>query len=237
MDYLLFTPSPYTADDLRSYKGLHAYNKMCCGWVRDCQARKFGKCLVKCKVCREIDFSSAKSLKRKLDNKIKSTRKMESASTSTAMTPSKLPKPTWEEADKLFKSLHECSFRSAIISVVPPYSDAFVPKPVMQAFSTVLTELRDEDTSYKLLTHHTQIHRKLHQRSKPTLHSEAKHQHNTNSKMLYHMTVFPIYHTILHVQIRYTPQASVKLITDEITYHVVVCHDYIRCQILRSSCR
>ena len=52
VNYLLFTPSPYTADDLKSYKGLQAYNLMCCGWVRDCQARKFGyKCLVKCKVC------------------------------------------------------------------------------------------------------------------------------------------------------------------------------------------
>ena len=52
VNYLLFTPSPYTADDLKSYKGLQAYNQMCCGWVRDRQARKFGdKCLVKCKVC------------------------------------------------------------------------------------------------------------------------------------------------------------------------------------------
>ena len=52
VNYPLFTPSPYTADDLKSYKGLQAYNQMCCGWVRDRQARKFGdKCLVKCKVC------------------------------------------------------------------------------------------------------------------------------------------------------------------------------------------
>ena len=52
VNYLLFTPSPYTADDLKSYKGLQAYNQMCCGWVWDRQARKFGdKCLVKCKVC------------------------------------------------------------------------------------------------------------------------------------------------------------------------------------------
>ena len=51
-NYLLFTPSPYTADDLKSYKGLQVYNQMCCGWVWDRQARKFGdKCLVKCKVC------------------------------------------------------------------------------------------------------------------------------------------------------------------------------------------
>ena len=101
---------------------------------------------VEYKECREIDFSSAKSLKRKLDNRINSTGKMECASTSTARTSSRIPKPTREEADQLFKSLHECGSRSAILSVVPPYSDEFVPKPVTKPFPTVLTELRDEDT-------------------------------------------------------------------------------------------
>ena len=60
---------------------------------------------VEYKECREIDFSSAKSLKRKLDNRINSTGKMECASTSTARTSSRIPKPTREEADQLFKSL------------------------------------------------------------------------------------------------------------------------------------
>ena len=50
VNYRIFTPSPYTAGDLKSYKGLQAYNQICCGWVR--QSRKLGdKCLVKCKVC------------------------------------------------------------------------------------------------------------------------------------------------------------------------------------------
>ena len=64
-------------------------------------------------------MSSAKSLKGKLDNKIKSTGKMESVSSSTATTLSKIPKPTREETDERFKSLHECDSRSAIQSVVP----------------------------------------------------------------------------------------------------------------------
>ena len=66
--------------------------------------------------CRDIDFSFAKLIERKLDNKIKSTGKMESAS--SARTPSKITKPTQKEADKLFKSLHKCDFRS-IQSVLP----------------------------------------------------------------------------------------------------------------------
>ena len=65
---------------------------------------------VEYKECRDIDFSFAKSIKRKLDNKIKSTGKMESAS--TAKTPSKITKPTQKEAYKLLKSLHKCGFRS-----------------------------------------------------------------------------------------------------------------------------
>ena len=55
---------------------------------------------VEYKECRDIDFSFAKSIERKLDNKIKSTGKMESAS--TARTPSKITKPTQKEADKFF---------------------------------------------------------------------------------------------------------------------------------------
>ena len=50
--YTLFTPSPYTSDDPKSYTGLQACNQMCCGWVGDRQEIKFGdKCLVKCKMC------------------------------------------------------------------------------------------------------------------------------------------------------------------------------------------
>ena len=67
---------------------------------------------------------------------MKSNGKMDSANaiTCSARTPLKIPKPTQEEADTLFKSLHECGSRSAILSVVPPYSNEFVPKPVTQPF-------------------------------------------------------------------------------------------------------
>lgn len=35
VNYLVFSPSPYTSDDLKSYTGLEAYNLFVCGWVRD----------------------------------------------------------------------------------------------------------------------------------------------------------------------------------------------------------
>ena len=34
VNYLVFSPSPYTSDDMKSYKGLDAYNQFVCGWVR-----------------------------------------------------------------------------------------------------------------------------------------------------------------------------------------------------------
>ena len=35
VNYLLFTKSAYTMDELKSYKGLEAYNQFVSGWVRD----------------------------------------------------------------------------------------------------------------------------------------------------------------------------------------------------------
>ena len=35
VSYLLFTRSAYTGDELRSYKGLEAYNQFVSGWVRE----------------------------------------------------------------------------------------------------------------------------------------------------------------------------------------------------------
>ena len=51
VNYLVFTPSPYTAEDLKCYKGLDAYNQFVCGWVRETVARTVdNKSLVKAKV-------------------------------------------------------------------------------------------------------------------------------------------------------------------------------------------
>ena len=51
VNYLVFSPSPYTSDDLKSYKGLEAYNLFVCGWVRDKATRIINeKVLVKAKV-------------------------------------------------------------------------------------------------------------------------------------------------------------------------------------------
>ena len=35
VNYLLFTPSAYTSEDMKSYKSLQAYNQVVEGWVRN----------------------------------------------------------------------------------------------------------------------------------------------------------------------------------------------------------
>ena len=40
VNYLIFTPSAYTSDDLKSYKSLQAYNNFIEGWVKDIKAFK-----------------------------------------------------------------------------------------------------------------------------------------------------------------------------------------------------
>ena len=40
VNYLIFTPSAYTSDDLKSYKSLQAYNNFIEGWVKDMKAFK-----------------------------------------------------------------------------------------------------------------------------------------------------------------------------------------------------
>ena len=60
VNYLVFSPSPYTTDDLKSYKGLEAYNQFVCGWVRDKATRIMNeKVLVKAKLI--IIFNRNKS--------------------------------------------------------------------------------------------------------------------------------------------------------------------------------
>ena len=50
-DYLIFNESAYTADDLKNYKRLDAYNQLICGWVREMQCMMIeGNSLVNAKV-------------------------------------------------------------------------------------------------------------------------------------------------------------------------------------------
>ena len=52
VNYLIFNPSPCTKDDLKSYKGLAAYNQFLMGWFREVGVKVYEpNILVKAKVC------------------------------------------------------------------------------------------------------------------------------------------------------------------------------------------
>ncbi|WAR08982.1 hypothetical protein MAR_018940 [Mya arenaria] len=42
VNYLIFTPSPYSKDDLKAYKGLNCYVQAYCGWVSEVKAAVVG---------------------------------------------------------------------------------------------------------------------------------------------------------------------------------------------------
>jgi hypothetical protein len=53
VNYLLWTPSAYTKEDLKSYKGLEAYNQFVNGWVREKSVAECnGYIVVIAKVCK-----------------------------------------------------------------------------------------------------------------------------------------------------------------------------------------
>ena len=80
------------------------------------------------KEIREMDFTSAKTMKKKLD------RKLDSAGD-----------PTDDELASFFKALNETGSKPAIIALVPAYSEAYVHQPMQEDFPDVLTELKDDD--------------------------------------------------------------------------------------------
>ncbi|CAC5396060.1 unnamed protein product [Mytilus coruscus] len=222
VNYLVFSPSPYTSDDLKSYKGLEAYNQFVCGWVRDKATQVINnKCLVKAKVLhsqrmsekplqpwfiaekegrilaahctcmaglgevcthvaallfavdasvqlresktiteeksywllptsvkgvsykqvRDIDFTSAKTMKKKLDAKLKSG---DTTPTICKQKVNNIPDPTVDELSLLFKSLSEINSKPGILSLIPEYQEIYVPQPMKENFLTILTEMRDD---------------------------------------------------------------------------------------------
>ena len=101
------------------------------------------------KECRDIDFTSAKSLKKKLDLKLNSCSKMDQDTPNKEPTRKPtIPEQTESELSTLFKALYETGSKPGILSLIAPYSDDLTPQPMKENFPPVLTELRDDDAMH-----------------------------------------------------------------------------------------
>ena len=92
---------------------------------------------------REIDFTTAKTMKKRVDSLIENSDSVNSAKPKPR-TVQPTPIPTAQELSQFYKSVHDTQTKPVILSLIDSYSEDYVPKPISKVFPTVLTELRDE---------------------------------------------------------------------------------------------
>ena len=89
---------------------------------------------------KDIDFTSARSKKRKLDDMINI-----SESTEEVSILANDSKPTDSEMEQFFANLSLCETKPGILSLIPKYSDAYVPKLSLCTLPQPLTSLHKSD--------------------------------------------------------------------------------------------
>ena len=117
-----------------------------CQWVIPSFQREIPYLPVK-----ELDFTSAKGKQKKIDSAISqhsSSNATEASSTSTSVSLTgnlaTVAKPISSEVDDFFLKLSKCNTKPAILSIVDPYSDKYVPKVAQPSFPTPLPQLYDD---------------------------------------------------------------------------------------------
>lgn len=102
------------------------------------------------KVCynetRNINFASAKSQKRKFDETFTCTNSNNVKKPSVSRTTCAVSDPSAEEMSLFYESLYKTGVKCAVLSLIPPYADEYVPESIKKKYPMVLTELRNEKT-------------------------------------------------------------------------------------------
>ena len=94
------------------------------------------------KLVENINFKSAKSLKKDIDCAISRTPNKPTK----AMTLPDVPPPSGDELSTLFKGLHESGTKPVILSFIPSYADGYIPRQLNPEYPRLLSELRDENS-------------------------------------------------------------------------------------------
>lgn len=94
---------------------------------------------------RNIDFSSAKTMKKRFDSNCNSA--MGNALTKSNSTTKKrqIPEPTDQEMNTVFSNLAATGRKPAILSLIEGFSDSYVPKVMSEKLPKPLTELAEKD--------------------------------------------------------------------------------------------
>lgn len=113
-----------------------------CEWIIPTYLKKVDYQRIK-----DIDFTSAQGLKKKHDEIISSTQSMAIPTVieEKESTLKHISKPTSAELDLFFANLSIADTKPAILSLMPKYSDKYVPKTSLPEFPLPLTELYKPD--------------------------------------------------------------------------------------------
>jgi putative phage-type endonuclease len=95
---------------------------------------------------KNIDFTSAATAKRKFEQSLDAI----SSPGTVCQTPKlpredRTPEATDEDMDIFYRKLAKCNPTSAILSIVEPHCEKFIPKAISEDFPKVLTELKDDN--------------------------------------------------------------------------------------------
>ena len=114
---------------------VQTYTQQQCEWIIPSSLKSVDYLPIK-----DIDFTSARGKKRKLDDMIDI-----SESTEEVSILANDSKPTDSEMEQFFANLNLCETKPAILSLIPKYSDAYVPKLSLCTLPQPLISLHKSD--------------------------------------------------------------------------------------------